>query len=127
MIVDRNAFASPFQAVEEVNRLLVLEKVNLAALVLLNPAVWCGDPVPSQCNNQNLRLRVQEPFHLLEGQLMCLGDLASAAVRADLKVRDGARPTTVGGVAETAPAEAPNRIDDEPHPCNQRDNKQYCD
>ena len=84
--MNRNTLARSFQSVEEVNRLLVFQDMNLAALVAADSVIRCGDPVPAQRDNQNFRLRVQEPLYLLERQLVCLGDLAGSAVSANLKV-----------------------------------------
>ena len=127
MVVNRNTLASPFQAVEQVNRLFVLEEVNLTALVVSNLVIGSGDAVPTQRDNQDLWLRVKKPLNLLERQLVCLGDLPSAAVRTNLKVGNRAGTRTVGGVSVAAPTEAPGRIGDEPNRREHRDDNQHCD
>ena len=68
--MNRNTLASPFQPVEEVNGLFVFQDVNLAACVLPNLVIGRGDSIPSQRDNKNLRLRVQEPLYLFEKQLV---------------------------------------------------------
>ena len=127
MVVNRNMLARPFQSVEEVDRLFVFQDVNLAALVFANPVVGCGNAVPTQRNNQNVGLRLQEPLNLLEGQLVGLGDLASAAIRANLKIRDGSGTRAIRGVSVATPPEAPRRIGDEPNRREHRDDDQHCD
>jgi len=65
---------------------IVFEEVNLAALVLSDPVVGCRGAVPTQCDNQDLGLRIQQPLYLVERQLVCLGDLAGSAVSTNLEV-----------------------------------------
>ena len=84
--MNRNALASPFQLIEELNRFFVLENVNLAAFVLANPVVRSGDPVPTQRDNQDLWFAFQQPLNLFESQLVRFGDLASAAIGANLEI-----------------------------------------
>jgi hypothetical protein len=86
MVVNRNTLASAFQLIEELNRFFVLENVNLAAFVLANPVVRSGDPVPTQRDNQDLGLGLQEPLNLFESQFVRFGDLASAAIGAHLEI-----------------------------------------
>ena len=84
--MNRNALASPFQLIEELNRLIVLKHVCLTTFVLANPVIGSGDPVPTQRDNQDPWFAFQQPLNLFESQLVRFGDLASAAIGANLEI-----------------------------------------
>ena len=86
MIVNRDTPASSFHPIEQVYRFFVFEHLNLANLMFPNPVVGRRDPIPTQRDNQDLRLRIQQPFYMLQSQLMGFGDLASAPIRPNLKI-----------------------------------------
>jgi len=51
-----DTLAGTFQAVEELNRLLVFQKMCLATAMLPDPVIGCGHAVPTQSDDQDLWL-----------------------------------------------------------------------
>jgi hypothetical protein len=101
--------------------------VSLAATVLSYPVIGCGETVPTQRDNQDLGHRVKKPLNLLERQLVRLGDIPGAAVRANLKIRNGPGACPKGGVSVATPAKAPRRVGDKPDASKQGETHKHRD